>query len=284
MNRWVLIAAAGVLGLGLIIIPEIHAGDIQAGELVQHLGTALLIAAILGVTIDYWFKHQIAKDVFEAAVGYLLPEELREEMRYIYAHSLFCERHIQRLQITTLDDERVVLAVTTERLFINTKNKAETMSLSLRFDEWHESRRSRLVEYCYKHNDSDEVCVDVASAKPVETGIELVIPTQIVLKHGDRLRVRHTYEEIKRRNGSHVTTFRYPTKTPRVEVQTCEGLKYEVGFSNRPNAERDVYPGVATLSGVLLPHQYIEVRWWDTAQSAQFTRGASSQSDASPSA
>jgi len=270
VNRWVILAFLAIAGVGLIAAPKLIALWPVVAELTRDVGISLLIAAALGTTVDFWFKHKLAKDVFEAAVGYLLPEELREEMRYLYANRLFCDQHFQRATITPLNGDTVLLSVKTERLFVNAVNRDEKVHLSLRIDEWHESRESRLVEYFYRLNDEPEVAVDISTAKREENGLNLEIPGEIVVKKGDRLRLRYTYEEVKRRNDSHLTTFRNPTKNPRVEVDICDGLTYEVGFSNRPEARRDAYPGVATLSGVLLPHQYIELRWWDAAQAARF--------------
>jgi hypothetical protein len=119
-------------------------------------------------------------------------------------------------------------------------------------------------------NDDQEVTVDVSTAKKEGHTINLVLDHEIVLKQSDRLRLRYNYEEVKRVNDSHIISYRMPTKNPRVEVQVCDGVQYEVGFANRLEAKRDTYPGVATLSGVLLPHQYIHVRWWDVAKAARF--------------
>jgi len=41
-------------------------------DLFKKIGDALLIAAFLGMTIDIWMKKQIAEDVFEASIGYLI--------------------------------------------------------------------------------------------------------------------------------------------------------------------------------------------------------------------
>ena len=42
---------------------------------VEHFGTAILIAAFLGLTIHIWLEKQLTEDVFAAAMGYELPDE-----------------------------------------------------------------------------------------------------------------------------------------------------------------------------------------------------------------
>src|SRR5258707_13827956 len=61
----------------------------------EHLFMALTISGVLGLIIEYTLHQQIAKDVFEAAIGYLLPEELRDELRWVAGQPFLCEKHTQ---------------------------------------------------------------------------------------------------------------------------------------------------------------------------------------------
>src|SRR5262249_1542130 len=53
-------------------------------EIFGRLFEAMAIASILGATIDGFLKVAIVKDVFEVSLGYLLPQQLRPHMRWIY--------------------------------------------------------------------------------------------------------------------------------------------------------------------------------------------------------
>src|SRR4051794_35146861 len=48
-------------------------------DLTEHFGTAIFISAGLGLTIEWWLTKQITENVFAAAMGYELPDDLREE-------------------------------------------------------------------------------------------------------------------------------------------------------------------------------------------------------------
>src|SRR5215212_2566836 len=49
------------------------------------LGESLIVAAALGLTVDFFYKRALARDAFEASLGYLLPEELKAELRWTTA-------------------------------------------------------------------------------------------------------------------------------------------------------------------------------------------------------
>src|SRR5215203_7463320 len=69
------------------------------------LGESLIVAAALGFTVDFFYKRALARDAFEASLGYLLPEELKPELRWIYAQQIVCVEHQERITVRWLDDE-----------------------------------------------------------------------------------------------------------------------------------------------------------------------------------
>ena len=82
-----------------------------AVALAEHIATAMLIACFLGLTIDFWLKKQITEDVFSAAMGYELPEDLREEVRYVYGNKLLCRHHQQNAEIVDLGNGFVSIII-----------------------------------------------------------------------------------------------------------------------------------------------------------------------------
>jgi len=71
-----------VFGAAMIIVPPVLEWQWDRG-IIRDFGIAVSITAMLGFTIDRWLKTQIARDVFEAALGYILPHEFREEVARI---------------------------------------------------------------------------------------------------------------------------------------------------------------------------------------------------------
>lgn len=65
----------------------------------HHLGAALIIAALLGATVDLFLRQRLVRDAVEAAFGSMLPEPLREELRWIYEQRfLVSQRYDIRLE------------------------------------------------------------------------------------------------------------------------------------------------------------------------------------------
>ena len=57
----------------------------------HEIGVALLISALLGFSIDFYLRRSIARDAFEGAMGYFLPEDIKEAVQYIGAMDWFAE-------------------------------------------------------------------------------------------------------------------------------------------------------------------------------------------------
>ena len=87
----------------------------MGSRVIRDLGTAVFIAAMLGLTIDRWLKTQIARDVFQAALGYFLPQEFREEVANVARFKFLCERHVAKLHIKDIGDGSVQLTNSIER-------------------------------------------------------------------------------------------------------------------------------------------------------------------------
>src|SRR5207237_1045492 len=83
----------------------------------QEAAIACFIALLLGLTIDTWVKHEIARDVFEAVLGYRLHPALSEELIAITSNRLICVEHSEKIDIKRIDHAHDVdaICVTVER-------------------------------------------------------------------------------------------------------------------------------------------------------------------------
>jgi hypothetical protein len=60
------------------------------GAVLRELGLASIVAGILGLFVEPFFKNEFARDAFLAAFRYVLPDEFKEEieriLRYEFIH------------------------------------------------------------------------------------------------------------------------------------------------------------------------------------------------------
>lgn len=116
----------------------------------DSLAVALIIAGILGLTIDRFFRQQFAEDAFKASIGYVLPAELKGEMEWIYNCHIICTSHIQRFELLPIDDETCTIRVNTLRTLRNVGSSVDHANLGLGIDEWfHNTGSSRIISFGY---------------------------------------------------------------------------------------------------------------------------------------
>jgi hypothetical protein len=69
-RRWPLWAVLAIFFLFGVVL------HISFDSIIVHdVGTAFIIASLLGFSVDAYLKRDLAKDVFEGAVGYILPQK-----------------------------------------------------------------------------------------------------------------------------------------------------------------------------------------------------------------
>jgi len=77
---------------GLALMFAAHSKTMQSQQdmapLASEIGLALLVAAILGLIVDRELKQGLVADAVEVSLGYLLPDELKDELRWIYGLSV----------------------------------------------------------------------------------------------------------------------------------------------------------------------------------------------------
>ena len=64
------------------------------------MGVAFVIAAVLGLTVDWALKAELARDVFQAAFNYVLPDELKEEVQRVINYKFLCRKHYGLIEVT----------------------------------------------------------------------------------------------------------------------------------------------------------------------------------------
>ena len=83
---WILVGIA-IFGIVIILITNFYIAEDRIGNwftVINHIGIAFLVAGILGITIELFLSQRLAEDAFKATIGYLLPDELKPEMEWVY--------------------------------------------------------------------------------------------------------------------------------------------------------------------------------------------------------
>src|SRR5205823_2616020 len=89
-------------------------------EILRDFGIAFLSASVLGFTVHVWMESRIVRDVFRAAIGHVLPPELRDEVHWISSFTCIITRCVCDIQI---DDEGNGIVKITEELDTEVKTR-----------------------------------------------------------------------------------------------------------------------------------------------------------------
>ncbi|MFC1908336.1 hypothetical protein ACFLXD_00445 [Chloroflexota bacterium] len=228
---------------------------------VVHIAVAFIIAAILGLTIDQFFRRQLAEDAFRASVGYLLPDELKGEMEWIYSTHILCVEHNQTCELRLVNEETCSIYTKTIRKFRNISGNKEIAPLSVAIDEWfHKAGKSKILNFGYT-----KLGTKFEKFETTKNAYSLIVKKQeVTLAPGEEFTMWCETEEIKHRNDVTDWAFSCPTLNPIINVKSIEGIGINVSFGYRSQAE-ELGTNTYRLKGTLLPGQRIEIRWWRVA-------------------
>jgi hypothetical protein len=247
-----------LFGAAMIILPAVLGWQWDRG-IIRDFGTAVSITALLGLTIDRWLKTQIARDVFQAALGYILPQEFREEVARIASFKFLCERHVAKFQIDDIGGGEVRLTYTIERTSRNISNGMEKTSAYLTMDEWGFREPSQIDECRLEFHGRS-----YASSVPTKTAATITAESEYV-----EVPPRHTVltvaksSEIRRNNDDWTCAYLSPTRNPEIEVNIPDHLDYTVEFGRAEYpVQRERYGHRHIMQGTYFPTQHMRLRWW----------------------
>jgi phosphate/sulfate permease len=249
---WLTLAA--ILGVGLALTYLVETGFFH------EVGMALIVSAILGFTVDGYLKSRIVKDVFEAAVGHILPPELREEMQWITTFRLLARRSLHRVQVELAANESVKVTTTVEREIENISSKNETIEAVADIDEWGFPGCTSSIVHCEL---STYDGTTIRFTPPPENNGHYI--SARIKKHsiapGERVRVFYKFVEYKRRNDLITYGLKHPTRDPEMDVTIDASLEHDVSFGHHGDVI-SLHSGRRILKGTFLPNHILSVRWW----------------------
>jgi hypothetical protein len=297
-----------LVGLALAAVDWTEFG-VSWSHIRTALGESLIVAAALGLTVDFFYKRALARDAFEASLGYLLPEELKAELRWIYAQQIICVEHEQQITVRWVDEElslerrRVRVDYDLFRTMRNVSNERFEHPTFASVEEWFRGepsdvdlveavvRGQRYVGGTLVTREVDvELPVDGSDGKAVppvrssgsalapsqldwtRPGVERTLDRRIVLEPGEEVTFHYRGHEIHFESGAYHDNYGAPTVRPVVTVDTPPELRAVVSFANRGRAEVTELGGRYALPTVLLPYQPIVVRWWPANKHDEWRR------------
>lgn len=238
-------------------------------ELVISLGGALVIAGVLGATVDAWLKHQLLRDAFQATFGYVLPDELRGELSWIYAQELVCVEHRQEVELEPTADPDVLMARNRIlRRVRNVSTRALEWNQSYSVEDWqHPGHAPAIHSMSVQHADRGAREDDFELDEPDPLVLRATPSAKIELRPGEEVIATADAREPKRVSDDLAFVLSQPTRNPRVSVSAPADFGYRVYFGNRETDRLlEVEPSSFELPGTLLPGQLITVRWWREAR------------------
>jgi hypothetical protein len=236
---------------------------------------ALFIASALAVTVDMFLKKQIAKDVFSASIGYILPAFLRDEMKAIYSNDIICVSHSLNLTLTPIENSLIQVDISIRRTIQNKGSSNRDVELNVDFDEWFSGKgHSALIEFGFRTPGAPQESVkkfknDDLAKVPDVPKYSASLGTKLLMPEG-KIEVWYSYRLFKRANDIYYLWFRYATEQPLIVVDAPGHVGWRVQFGHRLSTNVD--GNKTTLPGVLLPHQYIQVRWWDKVAETEWRK------------
>ena len=260
---WRALIAVAACGVALIAVGAAYASLPRvAHDLMLAFGTAFLIASLLGASVDRWFKQELQREAFRAVFGYMLPEELRNELGWIYEQELVCTRFDLRFTLRPTDDLGLVTAaVELSRDLRNVTSRTVQWCPMMSADEWfHQGRPSRVLALnCIQGGEAKGKLQVCREGHGVVGRL-----SEIAIKPKEQVSVVGEMEETRHTSDAWVLNLIHATADPRVTVDAPDGISFLVIYGFNRQIEKVSAIGRRTwqLPGALLPGQVIQVRWW----------------------
>jgi hypothetical protein len=220
---WAILVLFLLVGLTLIIIPRLFEWRWDYGIL-PEIGIALVVASILGFTIDRWMKAEIRRDVFLASIGHVLAPEFRSEVSRIVGYALICERHLLLIKLESIGGGLVRVTSHVERTIRNRSAYPQSIRNVTHMDEWgyEKGGASEIIE-CILEIDG----VSIGADEPKKDAYSVYCHTiEKTLKPDQVANLRSKYIEYMPVNDDLHYSFAIPTKNPEIEVQASDDLDF----------------------------------------------------------
>ena len=264
LGSLIAIGVCGILWHGLIPLAWVDV-------LVKELSSALIVAGVLGVTVDTFLKKELARDVFTTAFNYVLPKELKDEVRRIIEYKFLCIESNTIIKLTPIQNDLMRVNMSHERLFENISDHGAQFMATFALDEWGFDSHSAIEECRLIFSDGRE--------EPLEDDLDYKDrrdalgrkTKEVTVDSGAKVRVVTKGFEIHRRNSEVHISFSHPSVKPSVVIELpedqCDHLCSFVSIPDRRITKSEINLRYQ-LDGNQFPGQHIRVRWWPITAAA----------------
>ncbi len=265
----------GLFALGIVFIIISKSSNISIWHyLFLELGIALIIASVLTFTVDKILKERLVselkKDVFKATMGYLFPEEIRDEVKWFYNFPLLATRRNYYITITKLNEQYAEIITSDNATIKNISNESADIYAELYADEWGvNGYPTELLQLGYKHKGNRITASDNKDKLTTNIKLRTIQWTfgkiELAPKHndGDEIEIWRTVKETKGHNYNIWWVSIWPTVSPEIRV-SAHDFEVKVGYMGRTGSPQiqEYEKNAFRLPGTILPSQVLVVRWW----------------------
>jgi hypothetical protein len=228
--------------------------------ILNEIGSALIIASTLGFTIDTYLRENIVKDAFEGAMGYFLPDDIKEAVRYLASAEWFAEEFSLTIRLEEAEDEMVKCVIMIRKMLKNISGKTQSINSYINVDDWGFKHQSQIIA-CTIKTASD--IHEMHSSTTSNDGYRLhgttkklsVHPNNVVEALGEAV-------EYKRKNDEINYVLAYCARSPKIYVEAPHSFELLVGISGAQEIQKHPHTGEYELPGFYLPWQKMSVRWY----------------------
>jgi len=261
---WSALIACGILGLFLILVPAIYEWKWDHG-VTRDIGIALLTSAVLGATIHVYLERDIAKNAFEGAVGYFLPDDIKEAVRHLSRIDWFAEEFSWTVDIMRTSDPDIVKVTTQTRKFLrNITNGPLSIRSTIHIDDWGHTERSAITQCELRSAEIKKQMRPEQIEYKADTTVYSATD-EVKIGPGETVELLATGIEYKTANDDIYFAMPYPTKNAEVNINAAPDLNAQGGFSTDLPSNKHPHLNRYVHKGFSFPWQRIMVRWWPKA-------------------
>jgi hypothetical protein len=227
----------------------------------HEVGVALLISALLGFSIDFYLRRNIARDAFEGAMGYFLPDDVKEAVRYIGGIDWFAEEFSLTINLQRVEGGNTIkCTIRTRKYLKNISSGAKPMKSNIHIDEWDHTPKSEIIS-CTARTSSVTKSLNFESVKRFDSSV-YGETDEISVYSGEAIELLAEAVEYKYLNDDLHYALGYAARRPKIYIEPLPGFEIRAGISADAQLQRHAHIPLYELPGFYLPWQRIMVRWW----------------------
>jgi hypothetical protein len=227
----------------------------------HDLGIACIIAALLGGSIDPYLRQGLTRDAFEGAMGYFLPDDIKEAVRYMGGIDWFAEEFSLTVKLEKIDNDTIKCTIRTRKYLRNISNGTKSIKSNIHVDEWNHSEQKSHIVSCEAKTSSVTKHLNPESVRMFDSTV--YGETELVNVHSrEAIELLAEAVEFKSLNDDLHYALGYMARSPEIYVEPLQGFEIRAGISADAKIQKHAHMPLYKLPRFYLPWQRMMVRWW----------------------